>query len=114
MTDFDLEYRIKAPRNARLTIDEAMGEVHIDNIAGDIRATEGSGEIIVRVPEGAYAIDAKSKLGSVVSDFAGSERGLKWFVVKWPGQAFTSGPAAPVQKLFLRSGYGDIVILKIH
>ena len=46
-----------------------MGEIHIDNITGDIRATENLGQITVRVPDGAYSIDAKSKLGAVESDF---------------------------------------------
>jgi hypothetical protein len=114
MTDFDLEYRIHVPRAARLDVDEAMGEVHIENIAGDIHAIEHLGEITVRAPDGVYSIDAKSKVGAVNSDFAGIDRQLKWWVVKWPGQAFTaSGPAA-AQKMFLRAGYGDIVILKIH
>ncbi len=114
MTDFELEYRIHVPRAARLDIAEAMGEVHIENIRGDIRAMENLGEITVRVPEGMYAIDAKSKLGVVNSDFPGNERQLKWWVVTWPGQAFMSSAPAAAQKMFLRAAYGDIVILKIH
>lgn len=94
-TSFDLEYRIKAPRNARLAIDHDMGEVHIDGIAGEIHATDHMGLITVRLPEdGKYAIDAKSKLGAVDSDFAGHEAGS--------------------QKLYLRMGYGDIIVLKAH
>jgi hypothetical protein len=120
ITDFDLEYRIHVPRAARLDVEEYMGEVHLENTAGDIRAVEGLGEITVRVPEGMYAIDARSKLGAVNSDFAGNGRQLKWWVVKWPGQAFTSSPGAAAsapasaQKMFLRASYGDIVILKVH
>lgn len=114
MTDFDLEYRIQVPRAARLDIAEAMGEVHIENICGDIRARENLGEITVRVPEGMYAIDARSKLGAVNSDFPGSERQLQWWVIKWPGQAFLASAPAAAQKLFLRANYGDIVILKMH
>jgi hypothetical protein len=109
MTDFDLEYRIKVPRNARLTIDHTMGEVHIDNIAGEIHATDEMGLITIRVPDGAYAIDAMSKLGAVDSDFPGSEKTRKWF-----GHTFVgSTPAAP-QKLFLRIKYGDIILLRMH
>jgi hypothetical protein len=120
ITDFDLEYRIHVPRAARLDVEEYMGEVHLENTTGDIRAVEGLGEITVRVPEGMYAIDARSKLGAVNSDFAGNGRQLKWWVVRWPGQAFTSSPGAAgsapasAQKMFLRTSYGDIVILKIH
>jgi hypothetical protein len=114
MTDFDLEYRIHVPRKARLDVDEVMGEVHIESIAGDIRAIEHLGQITVRVPEGMYAIDARSKLGAVNSDFPGSGRQLKWWVVKWPGQAFMTTAPPASQKMFLRAGYGDIVILKVH
>jgi hypothetical protein len=114
MTDFDLEYRIHVPRKARVDVDEVMGEVHIENTTGDIRAIEHLGEITVRVPDGMYAIDARSKLGAVNSDFSGSGRQLKWWVVKWPGQAFLTSAPPAAQKMFLRAGYGDIVILKVH
>jgi hypothetical protein len=114
MTDFDLEYRIQAPRAAHLDIAGVMGEVHIENIRGDIRAKENLGEITVRVPDGMYAIDARSKLGAVNSDFPGTGRQLQWWVVKWPGQAFMASAPAAAQKMFLRSSYGDIVILRMH
>ncbi len=68
----------------------------------------------MRVPEGMYAIDARSKLGAVNSDFPGSGRQLQWWKVKRPGQAFTASASGSAQKMFLRASYGDIVILKIH
>ncbi len=114
MTEFDLEYRIKVPRTTSLTIDEVMGEVHIDNIAGELHIMNHLGETTVRLPDGAYSIDARSKIGSVESDFPGTSRGLKWFVVRWPGQAFTSNALPAPQKIFLRAGFGDILILKQH
>jgi hypothetical protein len=117
-TDFDLEYRIKVPRNARLTIQHDMGEVHIDDIGGELHATDHMGLITVRVPDGQYAIDARSKLGAVESDFPGNEQRKNFF-----GHAFLSGavaerpsasdPAA-AQKMFLRIGYGDIIIERLH
>jgi hypothetical protein len=108
-TDFDLEYRIKVPRNARLVIDHDIGEIHIDNVGGEIHATDYMGEITVRVPDGQYAIDAISKLGAVESDFPGNERGTKFF-----GHTFLESAPTPVQKMFLRIRYGDIIILKMH
>jgi len=141
-TDFDLEYRIKVPRNARLTIDQDMGEVHIDNIGGEIHATDSMGLITVRVPDGQYAIDARSKLGAVESDFPGNEKTKKWFGHTFlsgtgterpsPGPENLASPAAPgsavpqnvppklaiaptaTQKMFLRIGYGDIIIVRMH
>ncbi len=113
-TDFDLEYRIHVPRAARLDIDEAMGEVNIESIRGDLHVIEGLGQINVRVPEGSYAIDARAKTGAVNSDFAGNERLLKWWVIRFPGQAFMASAAASAQKMFLRVSYGDVVILRMH
>jgi hypothetical protein len=110
-TDFDLEYRVKVPRNARLVIDHDIGEIHIDGVFGEIHATDHMGEITVRLPDDQYAIDAISKLGAVESDFPGNERGTKLF-----GHTFLGGTGAPApaQKMFLRIQYGDIIILKMH
>jgi hypothetical protein len=102
-----IEYRIHAPRAARLNIDHRSGEVNIEGIAGNIRVTDGLGQITVTLPQGgANAIDAKSKLGAIDSDFAGSERKKLKF-----GHSFTSRESG-AQRVFLRIGFGDIVILK--
>jgi hypothetical protein len=108
-TDFDLEYDIKVPRNARLTIDHTMGEVHIDDVSGEIHAIDEMGLITVHLPDGQYAIDARSKFGAVDSDFAGNEKSKKWF-----GHTFVENTPAAAQKIFLRIGYGDIVIERMH
>jgi hypothetical protein len=106
---FDLEYRITAPRNARLTIEHDVGEVHIDDIRGDIRATSLQGAIILHLPEnGQYSIDAKSDYGAVNSDFAGRQKRSPWVF----GVRFVQETSGASQKLYLRIGYGDIVILK--
>jgi hypothetical protein len=109
MTDFDLEYRIKVPRAARLVVDHAMGEVHIEDIHGEIHATDDMGLITVQLPYGQYSIDALSKIGAVDSDFAGNEQTRKWF-----GQTFLENSPEAGQKLFLRIRYGDIVIARLH
>jgi hypothetical protein len=103
-----VEYRIHAPRAARLNIDHRSGEVNIDGIAGDIHVTDGLGQINVTLPQGGnYAIDARSKLGAIDSDFAGQERKKLKF-----GHAFASPAESAAQRLFLRIGFGDIVMLK--
>ena len=109
MTDFDLEYRIKVPRAAKLTIAEDMGETNIENITGDIHVEINLGQINLLLPDGQYGIDAKCKLGSVTSDFPGTARRQKFV-----GHAFLASPSTPAQKLFLRTVYGDIVIEKKH
>jgi hypothetical protein len=109
-TNFDLVYYIKVPRDTRLNIDQEIGEVHVDDVAGDVRATTHQGTISLRLPEGArYAIDAKSSLGSVTSDFPGTTKDGLWFF----GHKFSETSLA-AHKLYLRTGFGDIVILKIR
>jgi hypothetical protein len=107
--DYDVEYRIKSPRNARLAVEHGNGEVHVDNLTADVHVTVRKGEITLHLPqEGQYGIDAKSDLGSVVSDFPGQEKRLRWRV----GHTFVqAAQAAP--HLYLRVGFGDIILLRI-
>lgn len=108
--NLDLDYLIKVPRDTRLAVDHDEGEIQVDDVAGDVRATTHQGTITLRLPDGArYAIDAKSKLGSVTSDFPGTTKSKLWFL----GHQFTQTSQAP-HKLYLRAGYGDIIILKIR
>jgi len=106
---FDLEYRIKAPRNAGLEVDLATGEVHVQDMTADIHATVHSGLISLNLPqESVYDIDAKSELGEVISDFPGHRERTRVF-----GHQFVQGtPAA--HKLYLRAGFGDIIIFRIQ
>jgi hypothetical protein len=107
---FDLNYRIKVPRDTRLIVDHDVGEVHFDDVTGDIHATALQGAITLHLPAGGqYAIDAKSDIGSVTSDFPGSAKRRFWLV----GHQFTRTSRAP-HRLYLRDGFGDIIILKIR
>jgi hypothetical protein len=108
-TRFDLDYRISVPRKARVAIEHYTGYVSLDNIAGDIQVIASQGEITLRLPEDRqYAIDAKSKVGDVISDFPGQTQRKLWFL----GKQFAHENAAASQKIYLRVGYGDIIILK--
>ncbi|HXP86083.1 MAG TPA: hypothetical protein VN841_15265 [Bryobacteraceae bacterium] len=109
-TNFDLQYRIRVPRDTRLIVGHDVGEVHLDGLTSDIHATVLQGGITLRVPpEGQYVIDAKSDLGNVISDFPGSAKRRFWLV----GHEFMQSSAAS-HKLYLRDGFGDIIILKIR
>jgi hypothetical protein len=106
LSDFELEYRIKAPKDAKLAIDHQIGEIHIAGFAGDIHATNGMGQITVAVVPGTqYAIDARSKLGAIDSDTEGKEKKRLKF-----GHTFVS-QSQNAKKLYLRIGSGDITIL---
>jgi hypothetical protein len=106
---FDLEYRIKAPRTAKLIAAHGSGEVNIDGLAGDIQVTLLQGEIMLHLPqEGRYNIDAQSRLGNVNSDFPGPEKRRWWLL----GHRSVNKDAQSTHTLNLRVGFGDIVILK--
>jgi hypothetical protein len=107
-SDFELEYHIKAPVNAKLAVDHGTGEVYVNNLASDIHVTVRNGGITLLLPqEGAYNVDAKSDFGGVTSGFPGSEKRRPWLL----GHQFVQRTAgAPT--LYLRAGFGDITILK--
>jgi hypothetical protein len=107
---FDLDYHIKVPRDAQLIVDHDVGDVHFESVTGDIHATALQGSITLHLPEaGQYAIDAISDFGSVISDFPGSMKRRFWLV----GHQFIQKAEAP-HTLYLRDGFGDIIILKIR
>jgi hypothetical protein len=113
--NFDLEYVIKVPRNAKLIVKHDDGEVHVDDVTGNIQVTARQGLIALRLTsEMPPSIDAKSYIGTVNSDFAGKETLQPLHF----GHAFVEGaasaPNAAGQNLHLKIGFGDIVILKVH
>jgi len=111
VTNFDLEYLIKVPRNAKLIVKHGAGEVHVDDVAGNIQVNAVQGLIALRLTgELPRSIQAKSDLGSVNSDFPGNESRHPWPF----GHEFVEGTAANTQSLDLKIGFGDIVILKAH
>jgi hypothetical protein len=106
---FDLDYRIKVPASTRLIADHGVGEVHVDNLTGDIQVAVRQGEITLDLPEqGRYAVDAKSSCGSVISDFPGKEKSRFWFI----GHQVENEDSSAPHKLNLKIGYGDIIVLK--
>jgi putative adhesin len=100
---------VKAPRNARLIVNHNSGDVHVDELAGTIHVTARHGEITLRLAgEGPRSIDAKSQFGGVISDFPGKGTRRRWLV----GHQFVQGSSPDSQDLYLRIGYGDIIIVK--
>jgi hypothetical protein len=107
--NFDLEYRVKAPANARIIAAHTLGQVNIDGLTGDIQVTLSQGEILLHLPgEEKYNIHAKSDFGNVNSDFSDEKR-AGWLL----GHRSTDASAG-AHKLDLKVGFGDIVILKIN
>ncbi len=109
---FDLEYRIKVPRNTHLVDDHSLGSVNVDNLTADIDATVEEGDILLRLPEQeTYAIQAKCEIGKVNSDYPVAQKHRPWpFGDRALAEASQSSAAA--HQLHLKVGFGDIVILK--
>jgi hypothetical protein len=109
--NFYLDYHIKVPRNAKLIVNHGDGEVHIAGVGGSIDATVHQGLIAVSVTgDTPPSIDAKSKFGTINSDFPGNEKAHELFI----GHTFIEGGATAAQNLKLRIGYGDIIIGKAY
>jgi hypothetical protein len=101
--DFNLDYRIKVPRNAKLAIRHGAGDVVVSGVAGDIDATVRAGDIVLQLPDPEkYAIDARCKMGDIYTDFDGTHRS-PWLV----GQKFDGGSGHTVK---LRVAVGGISI----
>jgi hypothetical protein len=103
-----LDYRIKAPRAARLILHQKNGDIVMFDVGGQIEAKTGAGTIVLQLPDGQYAIDAKCKVGGVDSDFAGAYHGR--YLIK---EGFTAASAASLRRVYLRVGFGRIEIQKV-
>jgi hypothetical protein len=104
-----IEYRIHAPRDSRLAIHNDTGYVWVSDVTGDIEATSRTGDIIVMLPDpGKYSIDARTRMGSVSSDFTGKALHNQVLV----GARFAYASEAPSRRIYLRMGIGSITIKK--
>jgi hypothetical protein len=108
-----LEYWIRVPRSSRLVIKHGVGMVSVTNVMGDIDASGGRGDLLVGLPgTGPYAIDARSNLGVVSSDFAGSPRlALYRMGERFDSLHATDATAGPHVRL--RMGFGGITIKRL-
>ena len=104
--DFNLDYRIKVPRNAKLAIRHSVGDVIVHDVAGDIDATVRTGDIVLELPDPEkYAIDAQCRFGDIFTDYDGAHRS-PWLV----GQKLEGGSGRTIH---LRVGVGGITIQRI-
>jgi hypothetical protein len=104
-----LEYHIQVPRNSQLVIHQSVGDVLIRDVTGDIQATCRLGDITLWLSNTrTYSIDARSRAGTIFSDFSGVIHSHYLF-----GQTFSSLSPAPSQRLHLRVGFGGIAMKPI-
>lgn len=97
---------VHVPRDSKLVVHQDHGYVWVSDVAGDIEVDSHTGDMIVVLPDpGPYSIDARTRLGSVSSDFAGS--GHKQFLV---GTQFVHAGEGQARRILLRMGRGSITI----
>jgi hypothetical protein len=104
-----LDCHISAPRNSRLRIRHGTGYVWISEMTADIQAASRSGDmsVILKGP-GVYAVDARTKLGNIVSDMTGAENHHTLL-----GTAFTHAGERDGPQIHLRMGHGSIAIKEL-
>jgi hypothetical protein len=104
-----VRYELRVPRDSHLVIHHGGGNILIGNIIGNIEATNREGDIVLMLPgPGPYSIDARSKMGTVISDFAGKPR-VRYFI----GERYAGADANAPRKIFLRVGFGGITIKEV-
>jgi hypothetical protein len=101
-----VELQVHVPYDSHLTIRQDNGYVWVSDVTGEIEASSHTGDMIVMLPDpGPYAIDARTRMGSVNSDFYG--RGIKRFLL---GTRFKRPNENAVRHIHLRMGRGSITI----
>jgi hypothetical protein len=106
--DFQVDYRIRVPRDTKLTLRNGAGDVIVHDVAGDIDAKVRTGDIVVQLPPaGTYSFDAKCGLGGVYSDFDGVYR-----TGHLMSERFAQSGAGQATQVHLRVGIGGITIQK--
>jgi hypothetical protein len=104
-----VEQHVQAPRDSRLVIQHGAGYLMVSRISGEIEASSRSGDIVLMLPDpGPYSIDAKSKFGSVTSDFSGTAHREELL-----GEQFASASPTPSRRIYLRIGFGGITIKEV-
>jgi hypothetical protein len=103
-----VEYRIRVPRSSHLAIHHDNGYVWVSDVTGEIEVHSHTGDMVVMLPDpGSYAIDAKTRVGSISSDFEGRHKSE--FLL---GTHFAFAGETPLRRIHLRMGRGSITVLK--
>ena len=101
-----VDYFIHAPRASRLVVHHGSGQVLVSNMTGDVEATSRGGDILLMLPDlSSYSIDAKSRFGTVSSDFAGDSH--RWHLL---GSRFIGAAPSGSHRIYVRTIKGGIVI----
>jgi len=101
-----VDYQIHVPRNSHVVIHHDFGYVCVSDVTGNIEVNSHTGDLIVTLPDpGPYAIDARTRMGNITSDFVGTSHNR--LVMGW-NFAFTN--QTPPRQIRLRMGRGCITL----
>ena len=101
-----IDYTVHVPRDSRLVVHHDNGYVWVSDVTGDIEINSHTGDMIVMLPDpGPFSIDARTRMGSISSDFTGN--GHKQCLV---GTQFVYASQGPSRRIHLRMGRGSITI----
>jgi hypothetical protein len=104
-SDVWVEYHIRAPRDSKLVVRHDRGTVQVNNMAAGIDADSGGGDMVVILPDpGTRSVDARTKIGSVVSDFGETHRAH----LVGENLVTVNGSSSPAVRL--RMGRGGITV----
>lgn len=105
----NIGYEIHVPRKSHLVVHHGVGYVQVGGVTGDIDATVHRGDIVLMLPDhGAYSIDARSKLGPVLSDIAGRAH-----VQHFTGERFAAHAPSSPRRIYLRMAFGGVTIKQV-
>jgi hypothetical protein len=101
-----LDIHVFAPRGSKLVLRHGVGDIVVRDIGGDIDSSTERGDVTLWLPGGrTYAIDARSRAGTISSELPGSHRSHYLF-----GQTFVNASSGSSQRLHLRVGIGGITL----
>jgi hypothetical protein len=101
-----VEFTVHVPRDSRLVVRHDSGYVWVSDVTGDIEVHSHTGDMIVMLPDpGPYLIDARTRFGSVSSDF--TSKANRSFLL---GSHSVHAGEASSHRVNLRMGRGSITI----
>jgi hypothetical protein len=101
-----VRYELSVPRDTHLVIHHGGGNILIDNVTAGIEATNREGDIVLILPgPGPYSIDARSKMGTVISELPGQAH-WNGFV----GEKLKGANDAKATPIHVHVGFGGITI----
>jgi hypothetical protein len=107
-----VDYVIHAPRGTKVEVIHGEGGVFVTGIASDMHVDLHRGQVTMSLPPSeTYAINARTSIGDVYSDFEGTDKPRRMGLTHdFIGAA--AGSSTPAHKLTFGVDVGDVVLLK--